>query len=475
MKTIETTICGWSKSVCANSEVSFPESISDVCKVISKSKEHKKSIAIRGAGFSYGDNALNRGGTVLCTEKMNGIIHFDSNTGEIVVQSGVTIEDVYLFCIKHGWLLPVMPGTRYVTIGGALGNNIHGKNCEQEGNIGEHVLSFKIVLSSEEVLECSREENSDIFYTAISGLGLIGVIVEINLKMKKVPSNYIHGKSIHAKSIGHLIDLYEDTISKSDYSIATVDAISRGASLGKGVLHFGSFIDNGDYSVKKHEINEKRVFHIIPRFLLIKFARTFIGSKGLEYFFRLHSAGYTNFFPNKRRVFSFSEYHFLMDGVVPDYNLFSKDGFYEYQALIPKDYAKEGLKRLIEITHKYGFYSTMTSVKAYRKQNESFVKSFQLDGYGITLDIKKVPKEVSRQRDMFIEMNDLVLSYKGKQHLAKTPIIVKEQFESMYPSYVKLKECKLKYDKNNLFNNDMCRRIFKEDDYGHNDELQLRF
>jgi FAD/FMN-containing dehydrogenase len=164
-----------------------------------------------------------------------------------------------------------------------------------------------------------------------------------------------------------------------------------------------------------------------------------------------------------------------MDGVVPDYNLFSKDGFYEYQALIPKDDAKEGLKRLIEITHKYGFYSTMTSLKAYRKQNESFVKSFQLDGYGITLDIKKVPKEVSRQRDMFIEMNDLVLSYKGKQHLAKTPIIVKEQFESMYPSYVKLKECKLKYDKNNLFNNDMCRRIFKEDDYGHNDELQLRF
>ena len=87
MKTIETTICGWSKSVCANSEVSFPESISDVCKVISKSKENKKSIAIRGAGFSYGDNALNKGGTVLCTEKMNDIIHSDSNTGEIDVQS----------------------------------------------------------------------------------------------------------------------------------------------------------------------------------------------------------------------------------------------------------------------------------------------------------------------------------------------------------------------------------------------------
>mgnify|MGYP001171604722 CR=1 FL=1 len=103
-----------------------------------------------------------------------------------------------------------MPGSRYVTLGGALGNNIHGKNCEQEGNIGEHVHSFKIVLSSKETVECSRDENSDIFYTAISGLGLLGVIVEITLKLKKVPSNYISGQTIRAKSIENLIDLYEN-------------------------------------------------------------------------------------------------------------------------------------------------------------------------------------------------------------------------------------------------------------------------
>jgi len=164
-----------------------------------------------------------------------------------------------------------------------------------------------------------------------------------------------------------------------------------------------------------------------------------------------------------------------MDRIVPDYNLFYENGFYEYQALIPKCDAKVGLRKLIEISHKYGYFSTMTSLKAYRKQNEPFVKSFELDGYGITLDIKKVPDEVSRQREMFLEMNDLIISYKGKQHLAKTPITVKKQFEAMYPSYKKLKECKLKYDKINLFNNDMCRRIFKEGNYEHNDELQLRF
>jgi decaprenylphospho-beta-D-ribofuranose 2-oxidase len=474
VKTIETKICGWSKSVCANSEVSYPESISDVLKVISKSKKNNRTIAIRGAGLSYGDNTLNMGGIILSTKKMNNIINFNSDSGEIVVQSGVTIEDVYLRCIKHGWLMPAIPGSRYVTIGGALGNNVHGKNCEQEGNIGEHVQSFKIVLSSEEIVECSRDENSDIFYTAISGLGLLGVIAEITLKLKKVPSNYISGQTIRAKSIENLIDLYEN-IGDSDYSIATIDAISKGPSLGKGVIHFGSFVQNGDFSLKNHEINEKRVFKIVPRSLLINFANTVIGNKFIEYFFRLHSAGYTIFLPNKKKIFSFSEYHFLMDGIVPDYNLFSKNGFYEYQALIPKKFAKKGLKRLIEITHKYGYYSTMTSLKAYRKQKESFVKSFQLNGYGITLDIKKIPNKISNQRDMFLEMNDLVLSYKGKQHLAKTPIILKEQFESMYPSYLKLKECKARYDKNNLFNNDMNRRIFEEEDYADNDKLQLRF
>jgi decaprenylphospho-beta-D-ribofuranose 2-oxidase len=475
MNAKEVKLSGWSKTVSEMSQVCFPKNIDDVCSVISTSKKNKKTISIRGAGLSYGDNTLNKNGVILCTEKMREIINFNSSSGEILVQSGVTIEDVYLFCIADGWLLPVMPGSRYVTIGGALGNNIHGKNCEQEGNIGEHVLSFKIVLSSEEILECSRDKNSDIFYTAISGLGLLGVIVEIKLKMKKIPSNYISGQSRRAKSIENLIDLYEDTISNSDYSIATIDAISKGASLGKGIIHFGSFIQNGDYSVKNHEIDKKRVFKIIPRSWLIIFARSLIGRKMIEYFFRLHSAGYTNIFPSKKKVFSFSEYHFLMDRVLPDYNLFSKDGFYEYQALIPKNFAKEGLRKLIEITHKYGFYSSMTSLKAYRKQHELFVKSFQLDGYGITLDIKKVSNKISIQRNMFIEMNDLVLSYKGKQHLAKTPIIAKEQFESMYPSYSKLKECKLKYDKINLFNNDMCRRIFQEEGYELNDELQLRF
>jgi len=475
MKVLKQKISGWSKTVSTNSEVSFPESISDICEVIKNAKVNKKSVSIRGAGLSYGDNTLNSNGIILCTKKMNKIINFDSYSGEIIVQTGVTIEDVYLSCINDGWLLPSMPGSRYVTIGGALGNNIHGKNCEQTGNIGEHVVNFKIVLSSEEILICSREKNSDIFYSAISGLGLIGVIVEITLKMQKVPSNFILGETRRAKSIEDLIDLYEEAINNSDYSIATVDGITKGTSLGKGVLHFGNFINNGDFSIKKHKINERRVFHIIPRFLLIRFARTSIGGKIIESFFRLHSSGHTNFFPNKKRIFSFSEYHFLMDHIVPDYNLFSQNGFYEYQALIPKSNAKVGLRKLIEITHQYGYYSSMTSLKAYRKQNEPFVKSFQLDGFGITLDIKKVPDETSRQRKMFIEMNDLIISYKGKQHLAKTPIIVQKQFEAMYPSFNKLIECKLKYDKISLFNNDMCRRIFKEGEYEFNDKLQLRF
>ncbi len=374
MKNKEVNICGWSKSVCAHSKISYPENIDDVRQVIRQSKKDNVSISIRGAGFSYGDNTLNRGERVLCTEKMNNIVNFNSETGEIIAQSGVTIEDVYLFCIKFGWMMPVMPGTRYVSIGGALGNNIHGKNCEYEGNIGEHVISFKIMLSNEEEVECSREENSDIFYTAISGLGLLGVIFEINLQLRKVPSNYIQGQFRRAKSMDNLIDLYEETLSQSDYSIATIDSLAKGSSLGKGMLHFGKFINNGDYTVRKHKIDERKTFHIIPRSLVIKFARTTIGNKLIEIYFRLHSIGYTKIFPHKKRTFSFSEYHFLMDNVVPDYNLFHKNGFYEYQALIPKKYAKEGLSELIKITQNYGYYSTMTSLKAYRKQRESFVK-----------------------------------------------------------------------------------------------------
>ena len=205
MKSINKNISGWSKTVSSDATISYPENYQEVCQIIRKAKDDNHSISIRGAGRSYGDNTLNRGEVILCTEKMNKIIDFSEKNGEIIVQAGVTIEDVYLFSIKFGWLMPVVPGTRYVTIGGALGNNIHGKNCEFEGNIGEHVSSFKIMLSSEEVLECSRDQNSDIFYTAISGLGLIGVIIEIKLQLKQVPSNYIEGEFRRARSIDCLL------------------------------------------------------------------------------------------------------------------------------------------------------------------------------------------------------------------------------------------------------------------------------
>jgi FAD/FMN-containing dehydrogenase len=475
MKIQENTICGWSRSVCSKSKISLPETIDDVLDVIKFSKDNRLSVSIRGAGLSYGDNTLNTDEMVLCTKLLNKIVNFDSNNGTIIVESGVTIEDIYLYCIEYGWMMPVMPGTRYVTIGGALGNNIHGKNCEYEGNIGEHVICFDILLSSGDIVKCSREENSDIFYTAISGIGLIGVITTITLQLREVPSNYISGQFRRADSIDHLIELYEKSLKKSDYSIATIDAIAKGSSLGKGMLHFGSFIKNEDFSIKNHKVDVKKVFGVFPRVVLIKFARTFFGKKLIEWYFRMHSVGYTKLFPHKKRIFSFSEYHFLMDNVLPDYNLFHKDGFYEYQVLIPKAHTKDGIRKLIEITHKYEYYSIMTSLKAYREQKDEFVKSFHLDGYGITLDIRKVPHEVERQRKMFLEMNDLVLKYKGKQHLAKTPIIEKEQFELMYPSYERLIKCKEKHDKINLFRNDMCRRIFKQEDYKFNKDLQLRF
>ena len=475
MKSINKNISGWSKTVSSGATISYPENYQEVCQIIRKAKDDNHSISIRGAGRSYGDNTLNHGEVILCTEKMNKIIGFSEKNGEIIVQAGVTIEDVYLFSIKFGWLMPVVPGTRYVTIGGALGNNIHGKNCEFEGNIGEHVSSFKIILSSEEVFECSRDQNSDIFYTAISGLGLIGVIIEVTLQLKQVPSNYIEGEFRRARSIDHLIDLYEESLEFSDYSIATIDAMAKGKFMGRGVLHFGKFANNGDYLVKNHKVNEARTFKFIPRGLLVKFANTILGSKFIEIYFRFHSIGFTMLFPFKKRIFSFSEYHFLMDNVLPDYNLFHKNGFYEYQALIPKEYSKKGILELIKITQKYGYHSTMTSLKAYREQKEGFVKSFQLDGYGITMDIKKNKNEVVRQREMFLEMNDIILGYKGIQHLAKTPVIEEKQFSKMYPDYKNLLESKSKYDQVGLFDNDMCRRIFRKGDYKNDESLQLKF
>jgi len=453
-------IYGWGRSVYSNSFVYRPTEIEEINEVILKANKNNSRIACRGAGRSYGDNTLNENQIVLDITKLNKILEWNPKSGIIKVQGGVTIEKVLVKCAQYGWIFPSMPGTRFVTISGALANNVHGKNAHHKGYIGEYVNCFKIISANNKIYHCSRTENEELFYSAISGLGLLGVIIEVELQLRKSPSFYVAGKARSYNDLESLIEGYEKIKDSFEYSIAWIDAIKNGPKLGRGEINYANFLDDGDFKITNHDI-PNNLFGFFPNHWVPAIANKILNTTTMRIINWLQThTGRMSSDVQMEKV-SLSSYHYLMDMKFPYYNYFFKHGFFLYQPILPVENSIKGFHKLIDITHKYGFYSVMSSFKAYREQKEKFLLSFAQDGYSITMDIPKNPKNIKDQVNMFYEMNECVIKYGGKIYLGKTPVLTKIQFHKMYENLNQFISIKDKYDPNSLFESNMFRRIMK--------------
>ena len=453
-------VYGWGRSTFSDSSVFEVTNVDEIHETVKKVRKDAGRIACRSAGRSYGDNTLNDNEVVLNISKMNQILHWDPNTGIITAEAGTTIEQILLHCVPSGWLFPAMPGTRFVSLAGALGNNVHGKNCLHRGCIGEHVLSFKVILADNKLYFCSREENSELFYSVISGLGLLGIIVEVSLQLRKIPSYYVHGKASSHKNFHELVEAYESIKEKYEYSIAWIDAIKKGKGLGRGEINYANFLEDGDYTIRDHRI-PKKIFGLIPNDLVPYLAKLFLNTQTMRVvnFLQAHTGNMSSDVQTDK--VSLSKYHYVMDMKFPKYNFFFRHGFFLHQSILPTENTIDGFQELLKITHKYGFYSVMAALKVYREQNENFLLPFPMEGYSLTLDIPKNKSKIKEQVKMFYEMNDCVIKYGGRLYLGKTPVLSSNQFYEMYPNLNNFLSIKEKIDPNNLFESNMYRRIMR--------------
>jgi len=453
-------VYGWGRSTFSNSSVFQTTTINGIHRVLEHALKTDHRITCRGAGRSYGDNTLNDDQIVLNISSMNQIYNWNPQSGIITAAAGATIEEILLHCVPFGWVFPAMPGTRFVTLAGALGNNVHGKNALRRGCIGEHVKSFKVILADNKLYCCSREENTELFYSVISGLGLLGVIVEVSLQLRKISSYYVDGRASKQKNFQELVETYETIKDKYEYSIAWVDAIKQRKGLGRGEINYANFLEDGDYRIKDHKI-PNNLFGLIPNNLVPYIAKLLLNTQTMRIVNSLQVNTGTMSSDVQTKKVSLSKYHYLMDMKFPKYNYFFRHGFFLYQPILPTKNSIIGFQELLKITHKYGFYSVMSAFKAYREQNEEFLLPFPLEGYSITMDIPKNKNKIKEQVKMFYEMNDCVIKYGGRIYLGKTPVVNSEQFYAMYPNLNKFLAVKEKIDPNNLFESNMYRRIMR--------------
>ena len=199
------------------------------------------SLIARGAGRAYGDAALNDQNRVVDLTRLNRMLSFDATTGLLRCEAGVTIAELIDVFLPRGFFPPVTPGTRFVTLGGSIAADVHGKNHHRDSSLASHVTSFDLMVASGEVFRCSREENSDLFWATVGGMGLTGVILELELRMRRVESAYLDGELIRASNIDAAIEAFERIDAQYRYSVAWIDCNSTRSALGRSILNVGNF------------------------------------------------------------------------------------------------------------------------------------------------------------------------------------------------------------------------------------------
>jgi decaprenylphospho-beta-D-ribofuranose 2-oxidase len=376
----------------------------------------------RGMGRCYGDSSL--APQIISTLKYNRMLAFDENTGWLSCQCGVTFHDILEVFLPRGWFPPVTPGTKFVSIGGAIASDVHGKNHHSEGSFSAHLGSFLLMKSSGEVVHCSREENADLFAATCGGMGLTGLVLEATFKLKKVETAFIAQRSQRAGNLEEAMKLFEAGMHYT-YSMAWIDCFSKGTRMGRSVLLMGEHakageLMNAQQKAKPLEIPAKRKLSVpfnFPGFALNK-----VSLKLFNYFY-YHKAPARQ----KDSIVTYDQFFYPLDGILNWNRIYGKRGFTQYQCVLPPHTSYEGLKKILEKINKQGSGSFLAVLKWFGKQDS--LLSFPMEGYTLALDFP-----ISAKLFPFLdELDKIVQDCGGRLYLTKDARMSREMFAKTYP------------------------------------------
>ena len=399
----------------------------------------KKNTIPYGNGRSYGDSCVSE--NIVGIKKYNHFLSFNKNSGLLKVQSGVLLSEILEVIIRHGWFLKVVPGTKFITVGGAIASDIHGKNHHLEGCFSACVNWFTLLLPSGVKIKCSRVENQELFHSTCGGMGLTGYITEVEIQLKKINSVTMNQKTIKTKNLKETFDVFE-SINQDCYSVAWIDCLSRGDALGRSLIISGDF-DNDDnlhYSPKKR-INIPFYF---PSFVLNTI------SVRLYNWFYYHKVFKKITYKNIR----FDGFFFPLDAIRNWNRMYGKNGFTQYQFVLPKKESYEGLKEILHEVASSGKGSFLAVLKLYGQENKNYL-SFPLEGYSLALDFK-IEKGVF---ELLNTLYNIVMKYNGRIYLSKDVRVTKKVFEKGYPQIEKFREIRKKYKLYSVFNSQQSKRV----------------
>lgn len=369
---------------------------------------HNEVIA-RGNGRCYGDASL--GEHIFSTKKLNKFISFDRLNGVIECESGVLLSDVLEISVPQGYFLYVTPGTKFVSVGGAIASDVHGKNHHAEGCFSEYVIEFKLMVENGEIITCSREENADKFWSTIGGMGLTGIILTAKFKLKNIESAYIRQESIKAENLDEIFRLFDESESWT-YTVAWIDCLQKGKNIGRSILMRGehAFQHELPQNLREKPLRLKKKFEPTVPFYFPGFVLNALTVKlfNLLYFNK----------QRKKEINNFTDYEtffYPLDAVHEWNRIYGKSGFIQYQMVIPKETGKEGMRKILETIAHSGNGSFLAVLKLFGRHNLEAYNSFPVEGYTLALDFKVN----SKLKKLVDQLDQIVEEFGGRIYLTK--------------------------------------------------------
>ncbi|MCW8894447.1 FAD-binding oxidoreductase [Sulfurimonas sp.] len=371
-----------------------------------------------GNGRSYGDSAINE--NIVHVKPYNNFLDFNEKNGILTCQAGVLLSEILDSVVKRGWFLKVTPGTKLITVGGAIASDVHGKNHHIEGCFSECVKEFTIMLPDGETTTCKKGD--ELFKATCGGMGLTGVILTAKISLKKINSQFIKQTTIKTKNLKETFEAFENN-KELPYSVAWIDCLAKDENIGKCLLMVGDFADDGDLEYK----SKKKLS--IP-FNFPSFALNTLSVKAFNWLYYAKA-------PNgisKQKV-GIDSFFYPLDAIGNWNRIYGKNGFTQYQFILPKENSYEGLQEILTKISNSGKGSFLAVLKLYGKENDNYL-SFPIEGYSLALDFK-IEEGLFELLDT---LDEIVLKYGGRIYLTKDVRVSKETFEHGYPRIEKFRE-----------------------------------
>jgi FAD/FMN-containing dehydrogenase len=378
------------------------------------------SVLPYGNGRSYGDSCLNVGAGLLKTRGLDRFIEFDPQTGLLTCEAGTLLAQILEQFVPQGWFLPVSPGTCFVTVGGAIANDVHGKNHHSAGTFSRHVASFELVRSDGQRLLCSPTRNPEWFAATAGGLGLTGLVTWAQLQLRRIPGRHMDVETLRFGNLDEFLALAAESDQEFEYTVAWVDCLGRGKHLGRGLLQRANHAPS-PAGAPAHRKQLSVPF--TPPFSLVNTASL-----------RIFNTAYYNLPPAARRreLLDYEPFFYPLDSILCWNRLYGPHGLFQYQCVIPQASGREATAALLEAIGRSGMGSFLAVLKVFGPVESPALLSFPQPGITLALDF---PNRGAALEQLFTVLDAIVRDAGGRLYPAKDGRMPADLFRSGYPRW----------------------------------------